>query len=163
MSGCRASSACTCRPVDSYVDNWTKGRLPTRPSHVIVRDGHLGGHVKIAIVDDDGSVRKALARVLATEDIETSTYASGPEFLISLSEQIPDCLMLDIQMPGMNGPEVQRRLRESGFSMPIIIITGNDDSSFVRHMIEAGAIACFSKPVDIRLLLDTIRRAVVRN
>ncbi|SFU22645.1 response regulator [Mesorhizobium sp. YR577] len=119
--------------------------------------------MKVAIVDDDPSVRKALARVLATEEVETSTFASGAEFLDSLTEQIPDCLMLDLQMPGMNGLDVQLALREAGFSTPVIIITANEDSSFVKRTLEAGAIACFAKPIDIRLLLETIQRTVAGN
>ncbi|BCG86714.1 hypothetical protein MesoLj113c_28240 [Mesorhizobium sp. 113-3-9] len=116
--------------------------------------------MKIAIVDDDVSVRNALARVLTADEIETSTFASGAEFLDSLREQIPDCLTLDLQMPGMSGLEVQQALRDAGLSTPVIVITGNDDSTVVKRTLDAGAIACLVKPVDLGLLLDAVQRAV---
>ncbi len=119
--------------------------------------------MKIAIVDDDQSVRKALARVLTADEIETSIFSSGAEFLASLAEQIPDCLMLDLQMPGMNGFEVQQALKDAGLATPVIAITGNDDSHIRKQTLDAGALACLIKPEDMGVLLDTIHRLVAGN
>lgn len=116
--------------------------------------------MKVAIVDDDFSVRSALARVLAADEIEISTFASGSEFLESLRDQIPDCLMLDLQMPGMNGFDVQHALRSAGVSTPVIVITGNDDAMVVKRTLDAGAVACLIKPVNVEVLFDAIQRAV---
>lgn len=122
----------------------------------------LGGRyrVKIAIVDDDVSVRKALARVLTSHEFETSTFASGAEFLAAIEEQIPDCLILDMHMPGMSGFEVQRSLRSAGLCTRIIVITGTCDSNTIKRALDAGAAACLPKPVDVELLLDTLQRVV---
>ncbi len=119
--------------------------------------------MKIAIVDDDQSVRKALARVLTADEIETSTFASGAEFLASLPGQIPDCLMLDLQMPGMNGFEVQQALKDAGLATPVIVITGHADSRIRKKSLDAGALACLVKPVDMSVLLETIHRLAAGN
>jgi FixJ family two-component response regulator len=116
--------------------------------------------LRIAVVDDDASIRRALARLLATLDFEAATFATGAEFLGSLPEETPDCLMLDLHMPGMTGLEVQEALARAGIELPIIIITGHDEPKAIRQSLEAGAVACLSKPLDDELLLETINTAV---
>ena len=117
--------------------------------------------MKIAIVDDDPSVREALARFLTVNDMECTAFSSGSRFLDSLTGESPDCLLLDLQMPDMSGQAVQRALREAGFFMPVIVITANRDSGVQGRALEAGAVACLAKPVDTDLLLGTIRRLEV--
>ena len=116
--------------------------------------------LRIAVVDDDASIRRALARLLATLDFEATTFATGAEFLGSLSESIPDCLMLDLHMPEMTGLEVQGALADAGIRLPVIIITGHDEPKAIRQSLKAGAVACLSKPLDDELLLKTINTAV---
>ena len=91
--------------------------------------------MSVAIVDDDESVRRALQRLLHASDLIAETYASGQEFLDSLkSRRRPDCLVLDLQMPGMNGLEVQRELTNAGLRLPVVVITGHDEPGAGSHV-----------------------------
>ena len=82
----------------------------------------------VAVVDDDQPVRKALTRLLQSADYRAETYASGPEFVRSLAERMPACLVLDIRMQGMSGFDVQAWLAEQGVALPIVFITAVDDA-----------------------------------
>ncbi|TAM99782.1 MAG: response regulator [Rhizobiaceae bacterium] len=119
--------------------------------------------MKVAIVDDDPAIRTAIARALMAEEVETSTFGSGAEFLESLREQIPDCLMLDLQMPGMTGHDVQRVLKDAGLSTPIIIITGCGDPIAIKRTIDAGAVTCLEKPIDTGMLRAALQQAVAHS
>jgi FixJ family two-component response regulator len=114
----------------------------------------------IAIVDDEESVRKAVARVLHAAGIAARTYASGTEFLESWHFDRPDCLILDLQMPGLSGTEVQRSLRAAGAKFPIIIITAHDSPSLREECISAGANEYLCKPLDIRTLVEAVSRVI---
>ena len=117
--------------------------------------------MSVAIVDDDESVRRALQRLLHASDLIAETYASGQEFLDSLkSRRRPDCLVLDLQMPGMNGLEVQRELTNAGLRLPVVVITGHDESGAGARCLSAGAAAYLRKPFDDRTILDAIAAAV---
>jgi len=113
----------------------------------------------IAIVDDDPSVLTALARLLRTRSFNTRTYLSGPQFLASLPEALPDCLIADLQMPVMTGLELQQNLTRRGIQIPTIIITGHDEPGMHDRCKNAGAIAYLSKPVEDALLFATIAAA----
>lgn len=113
----------------------------------------------IAIVDDDSSVLSALARLLRTRSLAAKTFQSGPEFLASLTEWRPDCLILDLQMPEMTGLEIQQRLSREGIQIPTIIITAHDNSVMRERCKSEGAIACLSKPVNDTLLFAAIDAA----
>ena len=117
--------------------------------------------MSVAIVDDDESVRRALQRLLHASDLIAETYASGQEFLDSLkSRRRPDCLVLDLQMPGMNGLEVQRELTNAGLRLPVVVITGHDEPGAGARCLSAGAAAYLRKPFDDRTILDAIAAAV---
>jgi FixJ family two-component response regulator len=106
----------------------------------------------IAIVDDDPSVLKALARLLGARSFNARTYQSARQFLASLAEGRPDCLILDLQMPEMTGVELQQDLARRGIRIPTIIITGHDQAGMRERCKAAGAIAFLSKPLqDISL------------
>jgi FixJ family two-component response regulator len=83
--------------------------------------------LRIAVIDDDESVRKALRRLLRAANLDADTFASGRDFLDSLAAQVPDCVVLDLHMPGMNGLDVQQQLARNGRQLPIVIITGHDE------------------------------------
>jgi FixJ family two-component response regulator len=110
----------------------------------------------IAVVDDDPSVLKALARLLSARSFITKTYQSGAQFLDSLAEGTPDCLILDLQMPEMTGLELQQNLNRRGLQIPTIIITAHDESGMREKCESAGAIAYLSKPVQGTSLFDAI-------
>jgi len=113
----------------------------------------------IAIVDDDPSVLKALARLLATRSFATKTYISAPQFLASLAEGRPDCLIADLQMPEMTGLELQLDLARRGVQIPTIIITAHDEAGMRERCKSAGAVAYLSKPVQDSSLFAAIDAA----
>lgn len=119
--------------------------------------------MKVAIVDNDPSVQKALGRLLALEGFETQSFISGARFLDALPEYSPDCVVLDLHMPGMSGRDVQRALAKEHFPIPIIFVTSSDDAMVASCVIGKGAIACLTKPVDSGLLVKLIQRALVRD
>jgi FixJ family two-component response regulator len=117
-------------------------------------------HLRISVVDDDESVRKALGRLLRAERMDARTFASGQEFLCSLESVRPDCVILDVHMPGINGLDVQRRLAEGGLQLPVVVITGYDEPLTRARCMSAGAAAYLRKPLEAKGLLSAIYRAV---
>lgn len=115
---------------------------------------------RIAVIDDDKSVLKALRRLLATHDFGVETYESADHFLEALQVPLPDCLVLDLQLPGTDGIELQRELLRLGFAFPVIVLTGYDDPDTRQKCRSTGAVACLSKPVDGQALLLAIRTAL---
>jgi FixJ family two-component response regulator len=123
----------------------------------------MAAHVlSIAVVDDEESVRKALRRLFRSVGMQVETFASGQDFLNSLVNRLPDCLVLDFHMPGLTGLDVQRRLTSAGHRLPSIVITGHDQPGIAEELVEAGAAAYLTKPVDDQVLLETITKAVSR-
>jgi FixJ family two-component response regulator len=114
----------------------------------------------IAIVDDEEAVRKALMRLMRSAGLEAAIFSSGAEFLESLGTRRPDCVVLDLHMPGMNGFEVQARLAEGGEALPVIIITAHDSPEAHERAMAAHARAYLRKPLDDQALLDAIGAAV---
>jgi len=114
----------------------------------------------IAVVDDEESVRKSLRRLLVASELDATVYASGQEFLDSLGGHQPDCLVLDLQMPGLTGLEVQRALARARVRFPTIIITAHDEPETRARCLAAGAVAYLCKPLHDELLLDAITAAV---
>jgi FixJ family two-component response regulator len=117
----------------------------------------------IAIVDDDESVCRALKRLVRSLGMEADTFASGQEFM-DLIEAIPshqiDCVVLDVQMPGLNGLDVQERLQSGGSRLPIIFITAHDEVNVRERALAAGAVAFVRKPFNDELLIKTLRAAL---
>jgi FixJ family two-component response regulator len=101
----------------------------------------------IAVVDDDTSLLTAIERLLSTRSWVTKTFQSGQQFLASLTDGLPDCLILDLHMPEMNGLEVQQTLISKGIDIPTIIVTSNMDAAVRERCLTAGAIAYLPKPV----------------
>ncbi len=117
----------------------------------------------IAVVDDEPAVLKALERLLRSQKFEVATFPSGSEFLASLDTRRPDCLILDLHMPQMNGFEVQSRLADDPDShLPVVVITAHDTPSSQQRVLAAGASAYLRKPVDAQSLLGAIRTAIAQ-
>ncbi|CAD6551541.1 Response regulator protein TodT [Paraburkholderia kirstenboschensis] len=115
----------------------------------------------VVIVDDDESVCRAIKRLLRSVGIAAETFASGDAFLntlLSIPSYHPDCVILDVQMPGINGLEVQRRL--SGSGAPVIFITAHDDISVREQAFASGAVAYIRKPFSDDLFVRTVRAAL---
>jgi FixJ family two-component response regulator len=134
-------------------------QYPSLHSICYRRHGMDSSRLRIAVVDDDESVRKALKRLLRAANLDANTFASGRDFLDSLLMQVPDCAVLDLHMPGMNGLDIQQQLARNGLRVPIVVITGHDEPLTRAQCLSAGATAYLCKPLDDEALLDAIRRA----
>jgi FixJ family two-component response regulator len=107
-------------------------------------------------VDDDESVRSALARLLRSADLDAETFSSAEEFLKSARQNENACIIIDIRMPGLTGFDLQKKLVFHGIRMPVIVISASDDPETRERARELGAVAFFRKPVDDQALLDAI-------
>ena len=112
----------------------------------------------IAIVDDDTAVLKALSRLLRTRSYRARTYGSGQELLAALPDELPDCLIVDLQMPEMNGLELQQHLVSSGVTIPTILISAKGDVALGER--ESGLVASLRKPLQEQALFEAIGKAV---
>jgi len=115
---------------------------------------------KVAIIDDDPSVRKALVRVLSSERYSLSAFGSADDFLISLNGNNPKCILADYQMPKMTGLDLFAQLHRRGLHIPTIIISANDASAMREACTKAGVSAFLSKPFSRELLLQTVKIAL---
>ena len=118
---------------------------------------------RVFIVDDDASVRRALARLVRAAGYEVEIFASAVEYLAREPPEPPACLLLDIRMPGMNGPELQRAIAGTERALPIVFITGHGDDSVCAQVVAAGAVDVLYKPLDDVVLLSAIEQAVWRS
>jgi FixJ family two-component response regulator len=115
---------------------------------------------RIAVVDDDASVRKALIRVLETSSYQVQSFKSAHELLSGLSNGLPECMIVDLQMPHMTGLELQHHLARGGINIPTIVITAHDEPGTRERCIAAGAAAYLLKPIRKATLLTAIDRAI---
>jgi FixJ family two-component response regulator len=120
------------------------------------------GQPGVAVVEDDAEVRVALMRLLSSAGFATKTFASGAEFLISLDDDAPECVVLDLHMPEVSGFEVQRQLFERHPEVRVVVITGQDTVNARDRALTLGAKAYLSKPVDGEALLVAISDALHR-
>ena len=111
---------------------------------------------RISIVDDDVSVRESLPDLLRSFGFEVAPFASAEAFLASDSLARTSCLVLDISMPGMSGPELQDELRRCCCDIPIVFITAHSDDRVIPRLLEKGAVACLYKPLNEVELLEAI-------
>jgi FixJ family two-component response regulator len=119
----------------------------------------------IAIVDDDASVCRAISRLLRSLGMNADTFTSGHDFIkhIQTTPSVrPDCVVLDVQMPGMNGLEVQELLVRSENPLPVIFITAHDEVSLRERALQAGAVAFLRKPFNDELFIKTLNQAIQR-
>lgn len=114
----------------------------------------------IAVVDDEASVRVALQRLIRSAGLGVETFSSGTEMLEFMQTRRPDCIVLDLHMPGENGFDVQARMACSGIQVPVVVITGHDTPESSARALAGGAAAYLLKPVDDRVLLNAIAAAI---
>jgi FixJ family two-component response regulator len=114
----------------------------------------------LAVVDDDADVRVALTRLVASAGFAVETFASGAEFLHSIADHEPDCLVLDLHMPDMSGFEVQGALADDHAAVPVVVITGHDTPESRVRALQLGASAYLCKPVNDDALLAAIGTAI---
>jgi len=113
----------------------------------------------VSVVDDDESVRESLPDLLTEFGFAVRAFASPGEFLASDCAGQTRCLILDIVMPGMNGPDLQRELKLRGRKIPIIFITASTDKTVRPRLLEQGAVECLFKPFSDTALLKALNAA----
>ena len=127
--------------------------------------GGAGARGAVCLVDDDSSVRRALERLLRAGGHRTATFASASEFLQHARRAGPQaigCLVLDVQLPGLSGLDLQPALAAAGLDLPIVFITGHGDIPMSVQAMKAGAVDFLPKPVAAEALLDAVGQALAR-
>ena len=114
----------------------------------------------VAIVDDDLDVRRALRRLIGSAGFAVETFASGAEFLQSLENHEPACVVLDLHMPELSGFDVQAQVAQTHAGVPVVIVTGHDTPEARSRSLGGGAVAYLCKPVDDETLLAAINAAI---
>jgi len=117
----------------------------------------------VFVVDDDVSVREALARLIRSAGLRVEVFASAEEFLTRPKADAPSCLVLDVQLPGGSGLDLPTHLRQQGVELPIIFITGHGTIPMSVRAMKAGALEFLTKPFSEPELLGAIRQALVRD
>jgi FixJ family two-component response regulator len=117
----------------------------------------------VFVVDDDVFIREALSSLIRSTGIRVVTFSSANEFLQQPLPEVPACLVLDVNLPGMNGMELQRELAQRNNDIPIIFITGHGDIPMSVRAMKAGAVEFLTKPFQDQDLLDAIQQAIERD
>jgi FixJ family two-component response regulator len=115
---------------------------------------------RISIVDDDPSVRRALGRLCKSVGYKVNLFASAEEFHEAAAADETDCLILDVQLPGCSGLQLQRDLQTSNKPLPIIFVTAYEDEETRKQALECGAVGFFQKPLDNERLLRALHGAL---
>jgi FixJ family two-component response regulator len=114
----------------------------------------------VSVVDDDESIREALPDLLRQFGFAAETFASAEAFLASEFVSETSCLLLDVAMPGMSGPELQKELTRRREKIPIVFITAYGDASVLRPLLARGAVQCLVKPFSDAALLEAVGAAL---
>ena len=114
----------------------------------------------VSVVDDSDSVRESLPDLLQEFGFTARAFSSAEEFLASKAENATSCLVLDIGLPGMSGPDLQQELIRRGNAIPIVFITAQRDTSLRPRLLARGAVACLLKPFTDDALLEAINTAL---
>jgi FixJ family two-component response regulator len=117
----------------------------------------------VFVVDDDSSVREAIRSLLSLEGLRVETFGTAQEFLRSERPDLPGCVVLDVELPGLSGLDLQRELAAHGIKLPIIFITGYGDIPMSVRAMKAGALEFLTKPFRDQDLLDAIQQAHERD
>lgn len=120
----------------------------------------MGKRPLVSVVDDDESVRESLPDLLRQLGFVAEAFSSGEAFLASNVVSETSCLLLDVAMPGMSGPDLQEELARRRRTIPIVFITAYSDSIVQPRLLAHGAVACLSKPFSEMALLDAVTTAL---
>jgi FixJ family two-component response regulator len=119
-------------------------------------DHEPNGRCLVAVVDDDESVRESLPDLLREVGYAVQAFASAEDFLASGDQLRTQCLILDVAMPGMSGPELQRELQRRGTAIPVVFITAHGDETVRPRLLQQGAVDCLFKPFSETALLGAL-------
>jgi len=120
-------------------------------------------HPLIAVIDDEDTICRALKRLLVTSNLDVMTFSSAELFLQSLALSRPDCVVLDLHLPGMNGLDLLKWMSREDLHIPTIVITGQDEQRSRASCLGAGALDYLPKPLDHQRLLQAISEALLRS
>ena len=116
----------------------------------------------VHVIDDDAEVRQSLAFLLSTVGLAVRVHPSATAFLATLPDVQEGCIVTDVRMPGIDGIELQRRLKAQGIALPVIVITGHGDIALAVDAMKAGAVDFVEKPFDDDVLIGAIKTALSR-
>jgi CheY-like chemotaxis protein len=142
-----------------FTDLTVQGKLP---EETLQCERLLSTEEMIAIIDDDESIRDSTNALLRSAGHKVRTFASAELFLDSGELSETECIVLDVRMPGMDGLELQRRLKASHADIPVIFVTAHDDATSRRAALDAGAVDFLSKPFQATMLVETVQMALTR-
>src|SRR5215475_12283177 len=117
----------------------------------------------VFVVEDDASVRRALGALVRLAGLRVQTFPSAQEFLAFPRPDVPSCLVLDVQLPGLSGLDLQEELAKADVQIPIIFLTGHGDIPMSVRAMKAGALEFLTKPFDDEDLLQAIHQAIMRD
>jgi FixJ family two-component response regulator len=117
----------------------------------------------VFIIDDDGGIRQAIQDLVESVGLRAESFSTGEEFLIKHRAADPCCLVLDVRLPQMSGPDFQRQLAEIGVYIPIVFITAHGDIPMSVKALKSGAVEFLTKPFRDQDLLDAIQQALQRD
>jgi len=120
----------------------------------------MSNRTLVSVVDDDESVRESLPDLIRQFGFAVEAFSSAEAFLASEVLGETSCVILDIAMPGMSGPDLQQELRRRRWEIPIVFITANGDRTVRPRLLEQGAVECLFKPFSETALLDALRTAL---
>ena len=123
----------------------------------------MNEQVTVFVVDDDRAVRESLALLVQSVGLEVETFSGAGEFLDAYQPDLGGCLITDIRMPGMSGLELQERLTEQGYHIPVIVLTGFGDVPAAVRALKGGAVDFVEKPFNPQALLDLVQQALARD
>src|SRR5437660_1802226 len=117
----------------------------------------------VYVVDDDVSMRESVGSLIRSAGLRVEAFESAQQFLARPRTEVPSCLVLDVQLPGLSGLDLQQELARTDLQIPIIFLTGHGDIGMSVRAMKAGALEFLTKPFDDEVLLGAIRRAIVRH
>ncbi|HEY8550328.1 MAG TPA: response regulator [Vicinamibacterales bacterium] len=117
----------------------------------------------VCIVDDNEAVRESLPDLVQYGGYDVQTFASAEDFLASSAVEDAACLILDVGLPGMSGPDLHKELQRRGRACPVVFITAQGDRSLPARLVAEGAVACLLKPFGDAVLLEALHRACGRS
>lgn len=119
--------------------------------------------VLVAVVDDDESVRESIPALLRTFGFDTRAFDSAEAFLASDVLDVTGCVVLDVAMPGMSGPELFEQLKQRPKNIPVIFITAQGNGDLCQRLVALGAVACLYKPFEPMALVEALKHALPCN
>ena len=114
----------------------------------------------VAVIEDDSAARRALTRMIRAQGFRVASFSSAEELLHALPETRPQCLVIDVILPGMSGPDLVDRLRADHVTLPTIFVTGRIDAPQMLRRRGMGDIPCLQKPFEPTLLVQAVSRAL---